>query len=185
MEAMAGLVQAGKIRSIGVSNFSAERTHRAYNALQKHGLPLAVNQVRYSLIHREIETNGILAAAKELGVTIIAYTPLGSGILTGKYYRNPELLARQPFYRRLAMRSELAACRPLVSAMEEIASRYNATSAQVALNWVINFHSDSIVTIPGATKVQQARESAGAMNFKLSEEDMDRLDQLSKSIHKS
>ncbi len=185
MEAMAGLVQAGKIRSVGVSNFSAERMRRAHQALQKHGLPLAANQVLYSLVHREIEDNGILETAKELGVTIIAYTPLASGILTGKYYRNPDLLKRQPFYRRAMMRSQLAVCRPLVSAMEEIALRYDATPAQIALNWVINFHGGSIVTIPGATKVQQAKESAGAMNFTLSEEDMARLDQLSRSMKKN
>ena len=84
MDEMAKLVEAGKIRSVGVSNFSPERMRRAHRQLQKYGLPLAVNQVRYSLLDRKIERDGTLETAKELGVTIISYTPLESGLLTGK-----------------------------------------------------------------------------------------------------
>ncbi len=182
MKAMADLVAAGKIRSVGVSNFSADRMRRAHKALQERGLPLAVNQVRYSLLHREIETNGILDTAKELGVTIIAYTPLASGVLTGKYHKNPELLKRQPGFRRGMMRRSLEASRPLVAAMEEIAARYSATPAQVALNWVIHFQGETVVAIPGATRVHQAQESAGAMRFRLSEDELARLDELSRAF---
>jgi aryl-alcohol dehydrogenase-like predicted oxidoreductase len=185
MKAMADLVAAGKIRSVGVSNFSADRMRRAHKALQERGLPLAVNQVRYSLLHREIETNGILDTAKELGVTIIAYTPLASGVLTGKYHKNPELLKRQPGFRRGMMQRSLEASRPLVVAMEEIAARYSATPAQVALNWVIHFQGETVVTIPGATQVYQAQESAGAMRFRLSEEELARLDELSRAFQNS
>src|SRR5512142_1971426 len=92
MDAMAELVKAGKIRSVGISNFNAEQMRRAHRQLAKHGLPLAANQVRYSLLDRRIEKNGILETAKELGVTIIAYTPLESGLLTGKYHKDPRLL---------------------------------------------------------------------------------------------
>jgi len=182
MDAMADLVAAGKIRSVGVSNFSAERMRRAYDALQKRGLPLAVNQVRYSLLDRTIETNGILDTAKELGVTIMAYTPLASGVLSGKYHKDPELFNRQPFYRRGAMRRLLEVSRPLVTAMEEIGTRYGATPAQVALNWLIHFQGETVVTIPGATKVHQAAESAAAMNFRLSDEEKARLDELSRTF---
>ena len=69
---------------------------RAYKTLQKRGLPLAVNQVRYSLLDRSIEKNGILDTARELGITIIAYTPLASGLLTGKYHKNPESVTENP-----------------------------------------------------------------------------------------
>jgi aryl-alcohol dehydrogenase-like predicted oxidoreductase len=182
MKAMADLVAAGKIRSVGVSNFSADRMRRAHKALQERGLPLAVNQVRYSLLHREIETNGILDTAKELGVTIIAYTPLASGLLTGKYHKNPELLKRQPGFRRGTMQRNLEASRPLIVAMEEIAARYSATPAQVALNWAIHFQGETVVTIPGATQVHQAQESAGAMQFRLSEDELARLDELSRAF---
>jgi len=182
MRAMADLVAAGKIRSVGVSNFSAPRMRRAHTALQERGLPLAVNQVRYSLLQREIETNGILDTAKELGVTIIAYTPLASGLLTGKYHKNPELLKRQPRFRRGTMQRQLEASRPLVIALEEIAARYTATPAQVALNWVIHSQGETVVAIPGATKIHQAQESAGAMRFRLSEGELARLDELSRTF---
>jgi aryl-alcohol dehydrogenase-like predicted oxidoreductase len=182
MDAMADLVEAGKIRSVGVSNFSAARMRRAHAELQKRGLPLAVNQVRYSLLRREIETNGVLETAQELGVTIVAYTPLASGLLTGKYHRDPKLLSRPSIRVRLMIRNNLERTRPLVMALEEIAAGHQATAAQVALNWLIHFHGEAVVTIPGATKTSQAQESARAMRFRLSNEEMARLDQLSRAV---
>ncbi len=183
MEAMAELVASGKIRSVGVSNFNPERMRRAHKALQERGLRLAANQVRYSLLHREIETNGIFETARELGVTIIAYTPLAFGLLTGKYHKNPELLNRRSIFRRRMMQGGVEASRPLIDAMEEIGARYDATPAQVALNWLIHFQGESVVAIPGATKIQQAKENAGAMHFRLSDDEMARLDQVSRAIH--
>lgn len=181
MAAMADLVAAGHIRSVGVSNYSASRMRRAHNALRGYGLPLAVNQVRYSLLHREIESNGILDTARELGVTIVAYTPLASGVLTGKYHKNPALLDRAPLWWRLRLGRELARSEPLVKVLDEIAGHYGATPAQVALNWVIHFHGDLVVTIPGATRVYQAEENAGAMRFQLAREELKRLDELSRA----
>jgi len=183
MDEMAKLVQAGKIRSVGISNFNSDQMRRAHSQLQKHGIPLAVNQVRYSLLDRSIERNGILTTAKELGVTIIAYTPLGSGLLTGKYHKNPELLERKSALWRARLRGGIEKSRSLVAALEDIAIQYKATAGQVALNWVINSQGDSIVTIPGVTKVSQAVESAGAMKFKLLDVEMARLDKLSQAIH--
>ena len=180
MDAMADLVEAGKIRSVGVSNFSAARMRRAHARLARRGLPLAANQVLFSLLERGIERNGILQTAKELGVTVIAYTPLASGLLSGKYHKNPELLKTKFFYWRRQMQSKLEKSRPLVQALEEIGARYNATPAQVALNWVIHFHGDSVVTIPGATRPSQAAEAAGAMSFKLTSDELGRLDELSR-----
>jgi aryl-alcohol dehydrogenase-like predicted oxidoreductase len=182
MRAMADLVEAGQIRSVGVSNFSAAQMRVAHDTLQKRGLSLAVNQVRYSLIDRSIEKNGILAAAKDLSVTIIAYTPLGSGLLTGKYHKNPELIQQKAFFWRSRLQSDLEKTRGLVAALEEIGAQHNVTAAQVALNWVISFHGETIVTIPGATKVRQAEESAGAMHFRLTEAELARLDELSRGF---
>ena len=182
MNAMADLVEAGKIRSVGVSNFNPARMRRAYAALAKRSLPLAVNQVRYSLLNREIETNGVLETARELGVTITAYTPLARGLLTGKYHKDPGLLDRMSGWRKASMRRNLERSRPLIDIMDEMAARYEATIAQVALNWLINFNGEIVVTIPGATKVRQAEESAGAMKFKLSGEEMARLDEVSRRL---
>jgi aryl-alcohol dehydrogenase-like predicted oxidoreductase len=182
MNAMADLVEAGRIRSVGVSNFSPARMRRAHAALAKRGLPLAVNQVHYSLLHRKIERNGILDAAKELGVTIVAYTPLARGLLSGKYHKNPELLRHMRMWRRASLQRNLERVRPLINAMEEIAARYQATIAQVALNWLIHFNGDIVVAIPGATRVCQAEESAGAMKFRLSDEELARLDEVSRRL---
>jgi aryl-alcohol dehydrogenase-like predicted oxidoreductase len=182
MEAMAKLVKAGKIRSVGVSNFNAEQMRRAHGQLQKHGLPLASNQVRYSLLDRRIERNGVLETANELGITIIAYTPLGSGLLSGKYHREPELLEKKSGIWRTRLQRGLGKSRALIAVLEEIAARYNATAAQVALNWVINSQGEIVVTIPGVTRVSQAQESAGAMNFRLNRDEIAQLDNVSAAI---
>jgi len=182
MNAMADLVEAGKIRTIGVSNFNAGRMRRAAAALEKRGLKLAANQVQYSLVHREIESNGVLEAARELGVTIVAWGPLASGLLTGKFHRDPDALARTPFARRRRMQAQLQATEPLIQALERIGSRYEATPSQVALNWVIHNQGESVVAIPGASNVQHAREAARVMDFKLSPEELDELGQISREI---
>jgi len=182
MDEMAKLEKAGKISSVGVSNFGPERMRRAHRRLQEHGLPLAVNQVRYSLFDRAIERNGILETAKELGVTIISYTPLESGLLTGKYHKNPELLAKKsPFYRAMLKRG-IENSRKLIASLEEVGEKYDATPAQVALNWIIYSQGDTVVTIPGVTSPKQAEDNAGAMKFKLSNDEIAQLDEVSWAI---
>jgi aryl-alcohol dehydrogenase-like predicted oxidoreductase len=181
MEAMARLVKERKIRCVGVSNFSAAKMRAAWETLQKFNVPLVSNQVRYSLLDRKIESNGILQAAKELGITIIAYSPLAQGLVTGKFHDNPELL------KKIGLRKYFSAfnpaglerCRPLINTVRELAASYGVTPSQVALNWLINFHRDTVVAIPGATKELQAKENAGAMSFILSAEDMSLLDRKS------
>lgn len=180
MNAMADLVEAGKIRSVGVSNFNPAQMRRAHAALAKRGFPLAVNQMEYSLLNRKIENNGVLETSGELGVTIIAYTPIAHGLLSGKYHKDPELVSRLPGWRKMIIGRNIERSRPLIDAMDEIATRHDVTIAQVALNWVINFNGDVVVAIPGATKVRQAEESAGAMKFRLSGDEMARLDELSR-----
>jgi aryl-alcohol dehydrogenase-like predicted oxidoreductase len=120
MDEMAKLVKAGKVRSVGVSNFNPDQMRRAHRRLQEYGLPLAVNQVRYSLLDRSIEKNGVLETAEELGVTIIAYTLPESGLLTGKYHKNPR---KEIVF--LAERLRESKRAKLVSALDEIAARYN------------------------------------------------------------
>ena len=175
MDAMADLALQGKIRAVGVSNFSADRMRRAHAALARRGIPLASNQVKYSLLDRHIEGNGVLDAAKELGVTIIAYSPLEMGLLTGKFHRDAELLKSRPIGRRFALRRKIERSRPLIAALEEIAVEHGVTPAQVALNWLVNTHGDTVVAIPGASKPAHAQESAGAMTFALGSEEVFRL----------
>ncbi|TFH09257.1 MAG: aldo/keto reductase [Candidatus Thorarchaeota archaeon] len=179
MNEMADLVEAGTIRAVGVSNFSKDRMIKAHEELADRGIPLAANQVNFSLVKRGIEFNGTLETAKELGITIMAYTPLGQGILTGKFHQNPELLDVMPRMRRNRLRGNLKKTQALVEALESIALEHNATAAQVSLNWTTNFHGDTIIAIPGASKAYQAEQNAGSMKLSLSSEQMKTISDLS------
>jgi aryl-alcohol dehydrogenase-like predicted oxidoreductase len=174
MKAMAGLVKAGKIRYIGVSNFNAKKMRTAWETLNELGIPLISNQVRYNLLDRSIESNGILQTAKELGITIIAYSPLAQGILSGKFHDNPELLKNIGLrkYTTFFKPSGLEKSRPLIEKLKTLSIKYNVTPSQVALNWLINYNGDSVVAIPGSTKATQTLEDTSVMKFKLTEEDL-------------
>jgi aryl-alcohol dehydrogenase-like predicted oxidoreductase len=181
MEGMAKLVKDHKIRYVGVSNFSAKQMRSAWETLQKQGIPLVSNQVRYNLLERRIESNGILQTAKELGITIIAYSPLAQGMVTGKFHEHPELLKNIGFrkYSSQFKPAGMEKSRPLVTVIKELAVKYSVTPSQIALNWLINFNSDTVVVIPGATNETQVKENIGAMNFMLSTDDLVRLDEKS------
>jgi aryl-alcohol dehydrogenase-like predicted oxidoreductase len=183
MRAMADLVDAGTVRAVGVSNFSERRMRAAHRALAARGIALASNQIRFSLLHRRPETNGVLAAARELGVTVIAYSPLAQGILSGKFHEDPGLIRSRTGPRKWKpdfRRGGLERSRPLVDALRAIAATHAATPAQVALSWLVNFHGETVVAIPGATSVAQARENAAAMGVRLDAADLARLDLLSR-----
>jgi aryl-alcohol dehydrogenase-like predicted oxidoreductase len=186
MEAMAKLVRANKIKLVGVSNFSAKKMRSAWKTLQKSGISLVSNQVRYSLLSREIEDNGVLETAKELGITIIAYSPLAQGLVTGKFHDNPQLLKNIGFrkYSSLFKPKGLEKSRPVTEIVKNLALKYNATPSQVALNWLIHFNGDIVVAIPGATRAAYAAENTGAMKFRLSPEDLHALDEASKNFRK-
>jgi len=181
MEAMARLVSEKKVRQIGVSNFSASKMRSAWETLQRSGINLVSNQVSYSLLNRKIETNGVLETAKDLGITIIAYSPLAQGLVTGKFHDNPELLKNIGFrkYTSLFKPKGLEKSRPVAESVKKLALKYEATPSQVALNWLIHYHGDTVVAIPGATKARHAEENTGAMKFSLSMEDMQLLDAVS------
>ena len=181
MDAMAELVDQGKIRSVGVSNFNVDQMTRAHKTLQKRGLSLAVNQVQYSLLHRKIEADGVLEAAKDLGITIVAWSPLARGILSGKFHK-PEVYDQLPIGRKIMMGGKIKESTQVVAELTEIAEKYQVTPAQVALNWLINFHGETVLAIPGASKVYQAEESAGAMQFRLAEEELEKLDELTRKF---
>jgi len=184
MDAMADLVDSGQIRSVGVSNFSARRMRRAHTALERRGLPLASNQVKVSLLDRHIEKSGVLAAAKELGITIIAWSPLEMGVLTGKFHKDPGLIKSRPIGRRFYLRRQLKRSARLIEALEEIASEHGVTPAVVALSWLVNFYGETVVAIPGATKVSHAEQNVMALGLKLSDSEMERLDELSRKFHR-
>jgi aryl-alcohol dehydrogenase-like predicted oxidoreductase len=187
MKAMARLAEEHKIRFIGVSNFSAKKMRRAHDRLADLGLRLVSNQVRYNLLDRTIETNGILDTAKELGMAIIAYSPLAQGLLTGKFHEDPGLVRRTPGYRKYMggfKQKGLDKSRSVIQALKELAEQYKVTPAQIALNWLIHVHGETVVAIPGATKMRQAQENTGALTFQLGRDELRSLDQVSSVFKK-
>ncbi len=183
--AMAALVKAGKIRFAGVSNFGAKAMRRMHQVLAGEGLPLVSNQVHYSLLHRAIERNGVLDAAKELGVAIIAYSPLAQGVLTGRFHDDKSqvkalkgLRKWRGFYRAKA----LARSRDLIEALKQVAERHGATPAQIALAWLFTFHGETVVAIPGASRKSQAESNAASMSLKLGPADLACLDEISRPL---
>jgi aryl-alcohol dehydrogenase-like predicted oxidoreductase len=180
--AMAGLVREKKVRYVGVSNFSRKQMERAHRELQKSGLSLVSNQVRFNLLDRRIEASGVLEAARELGISIIAYSPLAQGLLTGKFHDDPALIRSRSGFRKYmgAFRSEgLEKSRPVIESLRRIASKYEATPAQVSLSWLISFHGEVVVAIPGASRASQVADLTAAISLPLSPEDMEELDRVS------
>jgi aryl-alcohol dehydrogenase-like predicted oxidoreductase len=175
MNLVVDAVEAGKIKAVGVSNYSAEQMREAQAALAKRGIPLASNQVEYSLLHRKPEVDGVLDACRELGITVIAYSPLAGGMLTGKYS-----VENRPggFFRRVLPqynRKALAAIQPVVKLLRAIGDRYSKTPSQVALRWLIE--NRIVLPIPGAKNGRQAADNAGALTFSLTPEEVEALDQ--------
>lgn len=186
MDAMAGLVEAGKVRAVGISNFNADLMRRAILALKARGLPLAVNQVKYNLLDRTIETNGILDTAKEFGVTIIAWSPLDQGMLTGIYHDDPSRMKRLGLARRKMYGftdEKIQKTRPLIKALGRIALKHGATVAQVALGWLIQYHQGAVVTVAGGSKPAQIEDNAKALRLVLEPAELKEIDELSKACH--
>jgi aryl-alcohol dehydrogenase-like predicted oxidoreductase len=178
MEVLADEVKKGRIQSVGVSNYSAKQMTEAHEYLAAKGIPLAVNQVPYSLLTRQIEQNGTMAKARQLGVTILAYSPLAQGLLTGKY--TDQTVKNLQGARRIDPRFSpkgLQKREPLFTALKEIAAKYDKTPAQVSLNWLIC--QGNVIPIPGAKNADQARQNAGALGWALTPEEVELLRQKS------
>jgi aryl-alcohol dehydrogenase-like predicted oxidoreductase len=173
MNLMADAVEQGKVRAVGVSNYSAEQMRLAHAALAERGVPLASNQVEYSLLHRQPETDGVLDACRELGVTLIANQPLANGALTGKFVAG----ARPSGFRRFMPRfrgKEREAVTPVVDLLREIGDAHGRSPAQVAIRWLIE--NELVLPIPGAKNGRQASDNAGALGFSLASADIEALD---------
>ncbi len=177
MAGLADAVEAGLARSVGVSNYSPAQTRRAQISLAERGVALVSNQVEYSLLQRRPERNGMLDLCRELGITLIAYSPLAMGLLTGKYTPEtppPGLRGRR--YRRKL----LVQIQPLIALLREVgAGHAGKTPAQVALNWVI---CKGAVPIPGAKNANQAQDNIGALGWRLTSEEMAVLDAASDAL---
>jgi aryl-alcohol dehydrogenase-like predicted oxidoreductase len=171
MKAMKKLVQDGKVRCVGVSNFNQKRMDASKRALAP--LPLASNQVRYNLLVRKIEAD-VLPFAEREKITIIAYSPLAQGLLSGKY--SPEVRPRS-FVQKVNPNfspNNLTRLAELNGILAEISQAHGKTSSQVALNWLIK--CESVVAIPGVKGVQHVVDSAGAMDWRLRYDEVKRLE---------
>jgi aryl-alcohol dehydrogenase-like predicted oxidoreductase len=166
--AMAGLVSAGKVRALGLSEAGPETLRRAAKI---H--PIAALQSEYSLWSRDVERNGVLATCRELGITFVPYSPLGRGFLTGAIQKLEDLDASDwrrtnPRFGEKALQANLR----LVDTVKELARKKGSTTqAQLALAWVLAQGND-LVPIPGTKRVRYLEENMGALNVKLTESDL-------------
>jgi aryl-alcohol dehydrogenase-like predicted oxidoreductase len=170
MEALADAASDGLIGAAGVANYSPDQVLRASDTLARRGMKLASVQVQLSLLHRDPETDGMLALCRELDATLLAYSPLAMGILSGKY--GPEELPAGE-NRRGITRELLESLTPLIGMMREVGNTHGGTPSQVALNWVI---AKGAVPIAGARSGTQAAENAGALLWKLTEDEIRTLE---------
>lgn len=177
MHALADVVEDGLAQTVGVSNYSLTQMLHAQGVLARRGIPLASNQVEYSLLQRAPEHNGVLDACKRLDIRLIAYSPLAQGMLTGKYTPdNPPPGPRS----RLYPPDYLARIQPLVKLMTEIGKAHEGkTPAQVALNWTI---SKGALPIPGARNARHAESNARATGWRLTEDEIAALDEASAKV---
>lgn len=167
MRAMEHLVRDGKIRYIGVSNFGVKRLRAVQEALASS--EIASDQVKYNMLQRRVEDSLIPYAEKE-GISIIAYSPLAQGLLTGKYGpNNPPPRGARSFNTLFSARN-LRSAAPIIEALSTIARKRGKSIGQVAINWLLM--SPSVVAIPGAKNPAQIEENAGAAGWGLTTDEM-------------
>jgi len=169
--AMAELVEAGKVRHLGLSEASPDSIRRAHAV---H--PISALQSEYSLWTRDPE-DGPLPTCRELGIGFVAYSPLGRGFLTGQI-RSPDDFGEDDFRGRLPrfQGENLRRNLDLVARVEEIADEEGRTPGQIALAWVLS-RGDDVVPIPGTKRRRYLEENAEAADIELSDDELERLDQ--------
>jgi len=166
--AMAELVSVGKVRTLGLSEAGPETLRRAAKV---H--PIAALQSEYSLWTRDVETNGVLATCRELGITLVPYSPLGRGFLTGTIQNLNDLdssdwrRTNYPRFQEQALQTNLK----LAAAVKELAGEKGITPAQIALAWVLAQGKD-VVPIPGTKRVRYLEDNMGALNVHLTAADI-------------
>ena len=165
----------GLIGAVGVSNYGPRAVRAAHDVLADRGVPLATDQVEYNLLNRKPERTGLTDVCAELGVSLIAYSPLAQGLLTGKYTPdNPP-----PGVRALRYRRKLPASKPLIARLRDIGDGHGGrTPGQVALNWLV---AVGAIPIPGAKTAEQAGENAGGVGWTLTDDEIAELSRLGRT----
>lgn len=185
MDMMALAVRTGKIRAVGVSNFSAKQMRHAAARLARYDIPLASNEVHYSLLHRQPEANGVLEACRELNVALIAYRPLEGGLLKVQAPASKPAPTSSSHARSVLLpalkkdgRSRREQMLVLQETLNEIACTHEKTVSQVALNWLLQ-RDEHIIPIPGSSSVSHVVENVGALNWQLSKDEFALLEKVS------
>jgi pyridoxine 4-dehydrogenase len=171
IEALSQLIKEGKFDHIGLSEVSAASIRRAHKI---H--PISTVEIEYSLWSIEAKHNGVLSTCKELGIAVIAYSPLGRGILTGKWTKPEDIppMLRQRYPRYSDENFETNS--KFVHFLNEMAQRKGVTAAQLAINWILT-EGDHIIPIPGATALSRVKENMGASEVKLTKEELKEINQ--------
>jgi aryl-alcohol dehydrogenase-like predicted oxidoreductase len=172
MDQMAQAVQDGKIRAVGVSNFSASQMRRAADRLARYNIPLAANEVQYNLLHRQPEVNGVLDACKELNVALVAYVPL----VSGRFMTSPSRQESSRLFSFLSSSKEKR--QPLRDTLQTIARDRGKSVTQIMLNWLL-CRDEHIIPIPGTTTATHALNNAEVLTWELNEEEFNAIDQAS------
>lgn len=176
MDGLAKAVDEGLTRAVGVSNYSTDQMKRAHERLARHGVSLLSNQVEYSLLHRSPESNGLLKTCNELGIKLIAYSPLAMGVLTGKYTSAHKLTG----YRGIRFNRYLSKIEELTNLLKDIGQGHgDKNPSQVALNWTI---CKGTFPIPGAKNAIQAKENAGAQGWSLTSNEILEIEKTAERI---
>lgn len=187
MDMMALAVRTGKIRAVGVSNFSARQMRQAAARLARYDIPLASNEVHYSLLHRKPESDGVLETCRELNIALIAYRPLEGGLLKVQQPVQPAeqvpahraragILPALPLRKKRSPRQEQMST--LQATLGEIAQAHEKNVSQVALNWLLQ-RDEHIIPIPGSTSAEHITANAQALDWQLSADEFALLDQVS------
>jgi aryl-alcohol dehydrogenase-like predicted oxidoreductase len=171
MRTMKKLIRLGKVRSVGVSNFNLTKTKAAQKSLSP--VDLASNQVKYNLLDRKIETD-LLPYAQSSHVTIIAYSPLAHSLLTNRYSPKSKPTSLVQTVNPRFSSHNLARMNSMQQVLATIANAHNKTSSQVALNWLIS--KPNVVAIPGSKRPEHVADSAGAVDWRLTESEVEKLE---------
>ena len=179
LDGLADLYEQGMVKGVGLSNYGPKRLKQVHQKLSDRGVPIATLQVQYSLLSCYPVTElGIKEVCDELGIRLIAYSPLTLGILTGKYSKDG------PFpkgIRGLLFRQLVPGATPLLNVLREVARSRHKTMSQVALNWCI---CKGTIPIPGAKTSEQAKENFGALGWQLNASEVEELDRAAASVDK-
>jgi len=178
LKGLGDLYEKGLVQGVGLSNYGPKRLKKVHQLFAERGIPITSLQVQYSLLSTAPVTDlGIKQVCDELGIQMIAYSPLCLGVLTGKYSQD-----KLPSgIRNLLFRQLLSSARSLLSCLQEIAQNRDKTMAQIAINWCI---CKGTTPIPGAKSVSQAQQNIGAMGWRLDAGEIAALDQEAAKVEK-